>query len=176
MKKIFFLFLGLMIVGLLFNSLWDKVPAVKSAVNTALNPTLGALLKLNLTWGYVIIIGVLQLLLTIIQKYTTDQEALKKLREEQKAMQEEMKKYAPNDPKSKELRDQQFANLPKSFELVMKPLIYTALPIILLFRWFTDTFKSFNDPKFFGLLGWFGTYFVLSIIFSMIFRKILKVH
>lgn len=176
MKKVFLVLIGVMLFGLLFNSLWDKTPIVKAVVHGALDPTLGTILNLNITWGYVFIVGVLMFLLTLIQKYTTDQEALKKIRDDQKKMQEEIKKLAPNDPKAVEMHKQQLLDIPKNFELALKPIIYTALPIILLFRWFADTFKVLNDPKFFGLMGWFGTYFVLSIIFSMIFRKLLKVY
>ena len=171
MKKVFLVLIGVMLFGIFFNALWDKAPIVKTIVHGALDPTLGALLNLNIAIGYVVIIAVLQFLLTLIQKYTTDQEALKKIRDDQKAMQIELKKYAPNDPKAIEMHKQQLADIPKNFELALKPIIYTALPIILLFRWFADTFKALNDPKFFGLMGWFGTYFVLSIIFSIIFRK-----
>jgi uncharacterized membrane protein (DUF106 family) len=59
----------------------------------------------------------------------------------------------------------------------MRPLLYTAIPFVLFFRWFADYFSNpfFAAFRFFGFLSWFWFYLIGSIIFSSIFRKVLKV-
>jgi len=87
-----------------------------------------------------------------------------------------MKQNKENTSKMMELQKKQLEHLPKTFELTMKPVIYTAVPFILLIRWFTDIFKNLGDPKILGFLSWIWAYILLSLLFSIILRKILKVH
>ncbi len=175
MKKSLYLMMGVLAASLVIAFLWDQMPAIRDTVHAALNPTFGYLLRMNVLWGFIAIILVITLMITLIQKYTSDQPALKQLREDQKKMQEEMKKYKDDPKKMMEIQKQQFESIPKSFDLTMKPLIYTTIPIILFFRWFADTFKALGDPKIFGL-SWIWAYIIISIILSMILRKIMKVY
>ena len=165
-----------MIISLVVAALWDSVPAISWFVHAILDPTLGYLLNINLQIGFVLIVIVITFVTTVIQKYGTDQEALKSLKEQQKSLQAEMKQHRGDPSKMIELQKQQLEHLPKTFELTMKPVVYTAIPFILLIRWFDDIFKNLGDPKVLGFLSWFWGYLVLSIILSMILRKIMKVH
>ena len=170
------LILLVMLISFIIAGAWDKVEIIKKPVHFILNPSFGSLLNWDLLWGMVIIIIIINILLTIIHKYTTDQEALKALKVDQKKLQAEMKELKGQPAKMMELQKQQMAQIPKSFEHVMKPLIYTAIPIILFFRWFNDYFVAIDSPKIFIGLGWFGTYLIFSIIASIALRKILRVH
>src|SRR3989344_6439249 len=87
MKTILFV----MVAALLIASLWNTVPLIKATVNFILNPIFGLILNLNLFWGLLVIILFINLAQTLIHKYTTDQEGLKKLKEEQKEFQQQMK-------------------------------------------------------------------------------------
>jgi len=88
-----------------------------------------------------------------------------------------MKKFKNDPGKMLELNKKQMEFIPKTFDLTMKPIIYTAIPFVLFFRWFSDYFSiSFVGFKFFGFLSWFWFYLIFSIIFSTIFRKAFKVH
>lgn len=176
MRKGFFLLMLVMLVSAIVALLWDKLSLISKSVHYILDPTLGYILNLNLIWGFLFITLLITLLTTLIQKYATDQVALKQLRDDQKNIQQEMKQYTHDPSKVMELQKKQFENLPKTFELTMKPLILTAIPFILLIRWFTDVFKNLNDPKFFGFLSWIWFYILFSIIFNVILRKLLKVH
>src|SRR3989344_2944126 len=148
---------------------WDKIPIIRDSVSAVFDPTLGALLNWNLYIGFLIIVGLTSLLLTLSQKYLTDQETLREIKKEQKYLQGEMKKYKDQPEKLLEFQKKQLEFFPKTFELTMKPLIYTSIPIILLFRWFGDILHPV-----FG--GWWIAYFLLgSLIFSAIFRKVLDV-
>ena len=176
MRKGFFLLMIVMIVSTVIALLWDEIPFISNTVHFALNPTFGYILNINLTIGFLFITFLITLLTTLVQKYTTDQEALKQLKEDQKKLQEEMKMHTNDPSKVMELQKKQFENFPKTFDLTMKPLLYTAIPFILLIRWFSDIFKNLGDPRFFGFLSWLWFYIIFSLIFNIILRKILKVH
>lgn len=175
MKKGLYIMVIVLTVSFVIALLWDKIPLISNSVHVVLDPTFGQLLKLDRILGFIAIIFVITLAITLIQKYASDQEALKELREEQKRMQEEMKKYKDDPKKMMEIQKKQLENIPKSFDLTTKPLIYTSVPIILFFRWFNDVFKTLGDEKIFGL-NWIWGYLIISIILSIILRKILKVY
>ncbi len=154
--------------------LWSNIPAIKLTVHAILDPTIGIFLSWSTTVGLLIITAIIVLITTLLQKYTTDQQTLKELKEEQKLLSEEMKKFKEHPEKLMELQKKQFELMGKTMPLTMRPLIYTAIPFVLFFRWFNDYFTA-NPTKVFGI-SWFWAYFLASIIFSTIFRKVMKVH
>lgn len=170
MKLLFVVFAISLFVGLA----WDAVPIIKQSVHFAFDPTVGKLLNWNVTYGMLIIVILLSLVTTIVQKYGTDQETLREIKKEQKILQEEMKKYKDNPQKLMELNKKQFEFLPKTWEITMRPVMYTIIPFILFFRWFGDYFTIVSF-KFLGFLSWFWFYFIFTIVFSSIFRKVFKV-
>ena len=165
----------IMVISLAIAFFWDKIPFLKNGVASLLNPTAGALLTWNLTWGMMIIVFFIALLTTLIQKYTTDQEALKKLKINQKALQKEMKKFRDQPTKMAELQKQSMAAIPETFKLTSRSIVYTGVPFILLFRWFMDFFIILGDPRFLGFLNWFWFYLIFTMVFSGVLRKYLKV-
>ena len=166
----------ILIISLAIAFFWDSVPLIKDSVHSALNPSAGALLNWNITWGMIILVFIITILMTIAQKYGTDQKALKEIKAEQKKIQEEMKQYKDHPEKVAELTKKQFEFMPLMMKHSLRPIIYTGIPIILFFRWFMDFFEAMPDFKFFGFFSWFWFYLILSIIFSMILRKVMKVH
>ncbi len=171
----FFPIILVMIASLGIASYWDKVSWIKDSVHKVLDPSAGALLTLNLTIGMILIVFIIALITTIIQKYATDQKALKELRAEQKLLQEEMKKYKDHPEKLSELSKKQFQFIPRTFKLTSRAILFTGIPFILFFRWFYDTFTAMGDPKFFGFLSWFWFYLIFTMIFSSMLRKLMKV-
>ncbi|MEK6847849.1 MAG: EMC3/TMCO1 family protein [Nanoarchaeota archaeon] len=163
----------IMLISLAIASFWNSIPIIKNSVNAVLNPTAGALLSWNLTYGMAILVLILALFMTLIQKYTTDQEALREMKGEQKKMHEEMKKLKPGSKEHTELSMKSMGFIGPMFKLSMRPIMYTAIPLILLFRWFADYFAVVSF-KFLGL-SWFWFYLLGSIIFSSILRKVMKV-
>ena len=156
---------------------WDsaKMSSIKKGIHWLLDPTAGALLNWELTVGMLIIIFILSLVMTLIQKYTTDQVELKKIKIEQKALQKEMKASRQDPKKTAELQKKNMAMIPKQFKLSMGSIAYTAIPFVLFFRWFDDFFTAMSNPKFFGFLGWFWFYLIAYMIFSSIIKKKLDV-
>ena len=164
--------LVVMAASFLIAGLWTY-PPIKNSVHFILDPTAGSLLNLNPLFGMIVIVFIIVLATTLIQKYGTNQEELKKLKAEQKILQEEMKKYRDNPEKLMEMQKKQLEFIPKTFDLTMSSMVYTFIPLILFFRWFSEYFVS--GYKFFGFLSWFWFYLILSLIFSSILRKVLKV-
>jgi uncharacterized membrane protein (DUF106 family) len=163
-----------MIVSIYVASLWNatlfgKEEFIRTSVKGLLDPNFGVLLKWNLIIGFIVIVGLISLFLTITQKFLTDQEELKKMKKEQKILQEEMKKYKDHPQKLLELQKKQLEFIPKTFDLTMKPLFYTSIPIILLFRWFSEYFLPAWGN------WWILYYIIVAMIFSGIFRKWLDV-
>lgn len=167
-----------MIISLVIAMFWDRIPFIKDSVHAALDPSAGwLLLNLNITFGMLIIVFIISLLTTIIQKYATDQEALRELRKEQKILQEEMKKYRDHPEKMAELSKKQFAFIPQTFKLTSRAIMFTGIPFILFFRWFSDFFaqEALVSFRFFGFFTWFWFYLIFTMVFSTILRKVLKV-
>lgn len=172
-KSIKALFIVMMIsLGIAF--FWDRVPIISDTVHGVLDPSAGVLLERNVDLGILAFAAVISLFITIIQKYTTDQETLREIKKEQKLLQKEMKNYKDHPEKLMELQKKQFASIPKTFEITLRPIMYTSIPIIIFFRWFSDYFAD-NPVKIFGVLNWFLAYIILSMIFTTVFRKVFKV-
>lgn len=170
-----------MVISLAMAAYWDNIAVIKNTVHAILDPSAGALLNWDLTIGMLIIVFIITLITTIIQKYTTDQKELKKLRDEQKTLQKEMQKYKDNPAKLTELQKKSFEFIPKTFKLTSRAMLFTGIPFILLFRWFYDTFNAISvanngvDPVFLGFLPWFWFYLISAMVFSGFLRKWMKV-
>src|SRR3989344_815419 len=175
MHKFFFVMSILMIVSLIIAVMWDSLRLVKDSVHSALDPSAGALLNWNTTWGMLIIILILSIITTLLQKYTTDQATLRELRKQQKEIQKEIKKHRDNPQKVMELQRSSLPASMKMMQLSMRSAFYTIIPFILLFRWFLDYFATIPDFRFFGFISWFWFYLIFAIIFGSIQRKMFNV-
>lgn len=164
-----------LIASMLIALMWNSLSFLKNIIHSILDPSAGALITWNLHIGMLIIIFILTLLTTLIQKYTTDQASLRQLKKEQKELHEEMKKVRDNPQKLLELQKKSFEFLPKTLKLSMRSFAYTAIPLILFFRWFVDYFQELGNPKFVFGMSWFLFYLIASLIFSSIMRKTLDV-
>ena len=109
----FFPIIFITIVSLAMAIFWDKVPFMKNAIHSVLDPSAGALLNWNLTLGMLVVVFIITLITTLIQKYATDQKALKELTHERKLLQEEMKKFKDNPAKITELSKKQWNSFQK---------------------------------------------------------------
>lgn len=164
-----------MAASLLIAFLWDKLDFIKNTVGSLLNPTAGALLSWNITWGMTIIVIIISLFITVIQKYATDQKTLKEMKAEQKKLSEEAKKVRDNPERMMEIQKESMKFMMPMMKLGMRGAVFTGIPIILSYRWFYDFFNLMEGFRFFGFLNWLWFYILGTIIFGSIFRKILKV-
>ena len=175
LKKVFWTMSIFMVISLGIVFLWDSIEPLKNFVHRILDPSFGALLNWNITGGMLLIVFLIALLTTLIQKYTTDQTTLKELKKQQKDIQKEMNKYKQDPQKMMEIQKSLMPTSMKIMELSMRGSMYTIIPFILLFRWFMDFFTALGAVKFFGFISWFWFYLIFVMIFSGILRKALKV-
>ena len=179
-KGSFTLIAIVMVGSLIIAGLWDRVPIIKNSVHKVLDPSVGALLDWQISVGMLIVVLIMTLITTLAQKYATDQKALKELKKEQKEIQNQMKEFKENPSKMMELQKKQFKMMPKQMKLSMRALVYTAVPFILLFRWFGDYFIKAEEitggtVKLWPGISWFWFYLLSAIIFGMILRKYMDV-
>lgn len=158
-----------MLVSLYIAYQWDHLPVIKESVSLVLDPIFGGILEWNIYVGLIVVVAFTSAILTLAQKFFSDQKELRVLKKEQKYLQEEMKKYKAHPEKLMELQKKQLEFIPKTFHLTMQPMIYTGIPVILLFRWFSEYFSAaFGN-------WWIAYYLIGAMIFSSIFRKLFNV-
>ena len=165
----------IMLASLLIAFYWDKLAFIKDAVHFVLNPTAGALLSWNLNLGMLIIVIIITIITTLVQKYATDQKTLKELKSESKEIQKQMKEFKNHPEKMMDLQKRQLALFPKQMKLSMRGIAYTGIPFILFFRWFNDYFAVMGNPRFIFGLSWFLFYLITAIIISSVLRKYMDV-
>lgn len=76
------------IASLIIAFYWDKIPMIKDSVHFVLNPSAGVLLNWNLEIGMIVIVFIITLITTLVQKYTTDQKLSKNLKKNKKYFRE----------------------------------------------------------------------------------------
>lgn len=161
-------------LGILVAVFWTRIPFISETAHTIFDPTLGRMLDYNINLGMVLITAVISLIITLFQKYMTDQTELRRLKAEQKQASEAMKEYKNHPEKMMEFTKKQMEFTGAIMKHTMRPLLFTTVPIIFFFRWFGDYFAN-HDVAIFGFMSWFWAYFVLMIIWSIVFRKLFKV-
>jgi uncharacterized membrane protein (DUF106 family) len=169
-----------MVLTMLIAFNWDKWIWMKNGIHSVLDPTVGALLNWELTLGMLITVLIISFLTTLVQKYTTDQDELRKIKKEQKEIQKQMKEFKKHPEKMMHLQKKQMSLMPKQMKLSMRTIVYTGIPFVLLFRWFSDYFLILSEvtgepARFFGVLGWFMFYLIGTLVFSSILKKYMKV-
>ena len=166
-----------LVLSLIVVSMWDKYPAIKDNAHKILDPTAGWFLNWDVFWGMTILVLIITIFMTIVQKYATDQETLKEMKKEQKALNDEMKKFKDHPEKVMQLQKESMKFVMPMMKLSMRGMIYTGIPLILMFRWFMDYFGSpaLEGFKFLGFMNWFWFYLIASIIFSTFIRKWMNV-
>ena len=121
------------------------------------------------------------LFITIVNKYMTDQVAIKALRKEMKSMQKNMRELMKKDPKQaqalqKKIMKKNFENMKHSMN--PKVMFVTMVPIIAIFSLIGKLYGplgEFFTPFDLVSWGWLGTYIFFSIINSILMKKALNV-
>ena len=165
----------IMLLSLIIAWYWPKAPWLSGPIKAVLDPTFGALLRWNLTFGMFVIVGFISFITTLIQKYATDQETIRELKKQQKEINKKAREFRHDPEKMMDIQREAFPITGKLFRLSLRPIMFTGIPFILFFRWFIDIFAAMGSPKFFGFLSWFWFYLIFAMIIGGIFRKILKV-
>lgn len=101
-----------------------------------LNPIFSPLLKLPSLLAIFIIAFIISLFVVLIYKKFTDQNLMKRLKEEIKELQKEMKTLKDNPKKMLKVQKQAMDTNMKYMMHSFKPTLYTIIPIILILGWF----------------------------------------
>lgn len=117
---------------------------------------------------------------TMINKYFTDQIKIKALRAEMKELQGKMRKEMTKNPKkAQEIQKKIFQKNMENIRHTMKPqvMLLTMFPMLILFIYVAKYYGPLGEFLNLGFttFGWLGTYLVLSIINSIIMKKVLDV-
>ncbi len=146
-----------------------------------------AIIALLQQHAFLSILGIsaaLALFSTLVYKYATDQALMKAIKEEMKKLQDEMKANRTNPQKIAELQGKLMPLNTKMMSQSFKPMILTIVPFLVIFALLGKVYNgltviplSFHFPlsKLATGLGWVGTYVILSMVFTTVFRKALKV-
>lgn len=114
-----------------FEIITDLFQPVVNVINVGLSP----LLTLPPFWAVFIVALGISIFITIIYKYTTNQKALKTIREETNSIRKEMKDAKGDMPKLTELNHKLLKLSSQQMKYTLRSYIFTFLPIILIFGW-----------------------------------------
>ncbi len=139
------------------------------------NSLFGWAIEMSPLTGIIVITFAMTLVATLIHKLMTDQKLLKNIKEEMKQIRKDIKQASQDPAKMAELNKLSMEKSMKQMKSTMKPILVTMVVFFILFSWLRTTY----DPlpiNFLGIHSWLWTYVILSFIFSLILRKILRVH
>lgn len=121
----------------------------------------------------------------VIYKKMTDQSKLKEIKQRQKKLQQELT-HTKDTQRLKQLQEEMLELMHESMKENFKPLLVTFLPLIVVFIWLR---KAYTDAGVGNIInwnvnlpvvgtggGWLFCYILFSTIFSMILRKLFRVH
>ena len=138
------------------------------------NSIFGGIIGMNPLGAILLISFILTLVITLLYKVFTDQKALKAIKDEMKEMREEMKNFKNDPQKMIELQKKSMQKSLEQMKHTIKPMLITMIPLIIIFGWLRTAYTEIG-VLIFGL-SWLWIYILSSIIFSIILRKVLKVH
>lgn len=103
--------------------------------NNLLGPVLNPLLSLNPFYGILIMSVFVSLFTTIIYKYTTDQNRLKKLKADLKRYQKKINSLKDQPEKAMKVQKEMMSINGEYMKASLKSTLYTMIPLLLFFGW-----------------------------------------
>lgn len=102
---------------------------------SVLNPVFDPLLSLPMPMVVVIMAFIITFLITVIYKFTTNQNLMKDLKTEMKELQKEMKELKSDPKKMMDVQKKAMQSNMKYMSHSMRSMLFTFIPIILIFGW-----------------------------------------
>lgn len=109
-----------------------------------LNPVFDPLLSLPTLWAVIILSFLISVIITLVYKYTTDQNLMKDLKAEMKEFQKEIKELKQDPAKAMQVQKKSMQTNMKYMMHSMRSTLYSFIPIIIIFSWMTANFAY--DP------------------------------
>ena len=107
--------------------------------------------------------------ISLVNYFVLDKEKMREIKSRQKAIQEEMKNHKDNPQKMMELNKELMSHMCETFKHSFKPMLITLVPMLFIFAFFRKEFLLTEIAK-----SWLWWYFGVSILSSIIFRKLFK--
>lgn len=104
-------------------------------ITSLMDPLLNPLLVFRPLWVIVGISLIVSLVITLVYKWATDQEEMKRLKDKINEYQEKMKESRDDTDKVKELQKKSMSTNLEYMKHSFKPTLITFIPIILIFGW-----------------------------------------
>lgn len=104
-------------------------------LNAVLDPIFSPLLALPTLLAVIILSFMISLIITVVYKYTTDQNLMKQLKEEMKSFQKQIKELRSNPEEAMKIQKRAMQTNMKYMMQSMKSTLYSFIPIILIFGW-----------------------------------------
>jgi len=144
-------------------------------LGSSLDKIFGWLIDWHELGALAVISILLTLLTTLAYKYFTDQTLMKTLKTEMKEDQKRVKELKEDPDKAAQLTKQLMEKNMKYMMHSFKPMLFTFIPLIIIFGWLRERYVDY-DFGYLGLESWLWPYILISIIASIIIRKVLKIH
>src|SRR3989344_1680496 len=104
-------------------------------LDSLLNPVFGPLLELGPFWAIFILSLIISLLIVLVYKYATNQEEMKRLKDQQKDFQKKMKELKENPAEMMKIQKEAMQSNLQYMKHSFKATLITMLPILLIFGW-----------------------------------------
>lgn len=126
---------------------------------------------------------VVAIIFTASRRIFIDQAKLKHVMGEMKKLKKRMKNVKRDDEKTlKALTEKSLKLNSENMKLTLKPLAISMVLLILIFPWLGRTFEGYMFRLPFGIpllassgtVGWLGLYIVISMPFTMVFKKLFE--
>ncbi len=127
--------------------------------------------QVNPKLSIILISLVVTLFITVVRYFMTDREKMKEIRERQKSLRLEMKKYKNDPEQMMQLQKKMMEDMPEQMKQSFKPMLITIIPILILFGWMKSIYVDTVLAS-----SWIWWYIVASIIFSIILGKVFKLQ
>ena len=105
-----------------------------------LDPVLSPLLNLPTLLAVIILSFLISLIITVVYKFTTDQNLMKDLKAEMKEFQKEIKELKKEPERAMEVQKKAMQTNMKYMMHSMKSTLYSIIPIIIIFSWMNANF------------------------------------
>ena len=106
-----------------------------SFLDYLLNPVLLPLLKLGPFWAILVLSMLITLITTLVYKYATNQQEMKRLKDEQKEYQKKIKELRGNPQEMMRVQKEAMGKNMEYMKHSFKATLITMLPIIIIFSW-----------------------------------------
>lgn len=140
------------------------------------NMIFGPIMALSMPYNLMVLSLIVNIFITLVYKYVTDQEMMKSLKEEMKEIQKDLKKFKEDPSKMMAIQKRAMEKQMKMFTHSFKPMLITFIPLILMFGWLRTYYIGLENPDVLFGLSWLWSYIIFSIFFSIVLRKFLRVH